>query len=1076
MKTKVPFLFFNLAAADRVEMAIPLGDLYASWPSRQTDAHLEVYRAGLQKELHTYGLQALLGEPPFRDLQPATLTHHFEAGELHPNQPRLTAHWTYFFYPQKWGVYGVLPILRLEAWGKTPALLKENLSRLLKEHLLLLQPESRVKRILRTQWPVETRLVKRELELDHPRLYNGGSDDAHPPDESNALLRQVASKLQLARRMAFGMEACIKELLPKLNQKKKQAEHILIVGPAGSGKTALIQELIRCLATSSSERQVWETQAARLMRGLSRGMSWEANLPVLLEELNQDKGILFVHHLRDLFEIGQYIGNEVSVGEALLDKLHHARFSLLAECSKEELAWMELRKPGLTQLFHVLRLENTSLDFEDIAQKKARAMAGQMGLKIKKEAVQESLKLVQRFFPYSGKPGKALRFVESVLVAQFRAGGQGAVGVRQVQAQFSRQTGIPVLLLDAEQPLSPDRIQAFFRQSFFGQDAAVDRVTNMLMRLKANLIRPGKPIGSFLFAGPTGVGKTELAKQLAHFLFGSRDRLVRFDMTEFSQQVAVLRLIASAGPDGGLLTQAIRQQPFSVLLFDEIEKAHPVFFDLLLQILGEGRLTDSSGQFTEFGSTILIMTSNLGSENIHQKRISLSAAQQAGALASQFEKAVRQAFRPELFNRIDYLVPFLPLGQSAQKQVLRREIDAFRQRYGFESRSVQLSVSDRAMEWFLSEGFETPYGARHLQRSLRKKLFLPVVRMLNQYDTDEKVRITVEVDAQQHLTFEVEADAMPLEQFIDELELTSLAEYSGKLRRKLLGWQRRPSWEAITYKFERYSERLEQGEKLPEKQAKEMSRLRTLKDAHQNLLQEIEQLEEALIEAVALTPGGTETESVQKQLDQWHKNYLDLLLEIVTTDNPQENRCSFFAAGTKPGPLLKMYDRIFRAKQYERTYFCWWPEWTEGNARKKKPAQGAAFASSPAADLEQLLHRINEKPQAFAEIRLRGRGCMMYCQPEAGIHQWEDKKGHQVLLRLSPCSEPEPPPEVHPFDPHLVQEREIRRKISPSKIEEPAPDENQKYYWRYLISIKPHDEVLKEHLNELFEERLLRHL
>lgn len=1075
MKIKVPFpVFYYLAAEDEVEIAIPLGDLYASWSAPETDVQLQIYQASLQKELRTDGLQALLNEPPVCELQSDSLALRFEAGELQPHQPQLLTHWTYFFGPQSGGVYGVLPILRLEAWGKTPALLKQNLSKLLKEHILLQRPESRVERILQAQWPVNTRLVMRELELDLPRLYDGGSQEAQQESEGDSILREVASSLRPDRRMAFGMESCIQALLPKLNKKKGQAEHILIVGPAGSGKTTLMLELIRCLATAFPERRVWETQAARLMRGLLRNGGWEAGLPVLLHELNRDKGVLFVNRLRDLFEIGQYLGNEVSVGEALLDELPNARFSLLAECSKEELAWMELRKPGLAQLFHVFRMEDASLDFEAIAQKKARAMADQIGLKINEKAVQESLKLVQRFFPYSGKPGKALRFVESVLMAQLQAEEKSTVDVHQVRVQFSRQTGIPVLLLDSEQALTPGQIRAFFRQTFFGQDAAVDRVTNMLMRMKANLIRPGKPIGSFLFAGPSGVGKTELAKQLAHFIFGSRDRLVRFDMSEYSQQVAVLRLIASAGPDGGLLTQAIRQQPFSVLLFDEIEKAHPVFFDLLLQILGEGRLTDSSGQFTEFGSTILIMTSNLGSENMHQKRISLSTANPAEELESQFEKAVRQAFRPELFNRIDYLVPFLPLDESAQKQVLQREINAFRQRYGFESRSVEMHISDRAMAWFLSEGFDNPYGARHLQRSLRKELFLPVVRILNQYDTDEKIRIAVDVDIRQALTFEVESDAMPLEQFIDELERTSLAEYSGKLRRKFLKWRSRPSWETIAKGYERYTSKLEKGRKLTENEAKDMSRFKQLNKGYQDLLGEIERLEESLIKAVALGAESIQTDTLQQQLDQWNRKYLELLLEVVALNHPQENHCSFFLVGSRVDPLLEMYDRIFEAKQFERSYFCWWPKRAGENAKKKKSHSEDTYAFSPAADIDQLLRLMEKKPDAFAEIRLNGPGCMMYCSPEWGVHQWEDKKGNYMYIRVLASAEPAPPNWFYAFDPHLIKENDIARKITPSRIEQPSPNQEDKYDWRYGVSGKNHHEVLKAHLDEMFEQELLR--
>ncbi|MBI4864232.1 MAG: ATP-dependent Clp protease ATP-binding subunit, partial [Candidatus Riflebacteria bacterium] len=260
-----------------------------------------------------------------------------------------------------------------------------------------------------------------------------------------------------------------------------------------------------------------------------------------------------------------------------------------------------------------------------------------------------------------------------------------------------------------------------------GQPEATRRAADVLPAAKARLSRPRRPIASLLFVGPTGVGKTELAKAFAEFLFGHRDRLTRFDMSEFADRVGWLRLIGSGPGSEGLLTSRLREQPFSVVLLDEFEKAHPAFFDLLLQILGDARLTDSAGRLADFRNAVVILTSNLGAQTFHRGVVGFDGADQAIRTAgAHFVEAVRSGLRPELYNRIDHVIPFLPLSRSAMLAIARREIELALGRDGF--RHMRVELAPGVTEQLALAGYDARLGARPLKRALERQLLEPLAR------------------------------------------------------------------------------------------------------------------------------------------------------------------------------------------------------------------------------------------------------------------------------------------------------------------------------------------------------------
>ena len=287
----------------------------------------------------------------------------------------------------------------------------------------------------------------------------------------------------------------------------------------------------------------------------------------------------------------------------------------------------------------------------------------------------------------------------------------------------SRWTGIPVSKLMEGEREKLLRLPEVLHQRVIGQDEAVQAVSEAILRSRAGIADENRPIGSFLFLGPTGVGKTELAKALAEALFDDERSLIRIDMTEYMEKFSVSRLIGAppgyVGYDeGGQLTEAVRRKPYSVVLFDEMEKAHPDVFNILLQILDDGRVTDSQGRTVDFKNTILIMTSNLGSSEI------LDGISESGTLSEEARKSVqailRRTFKPEFLNRIDDTVIFTPLSRDQVRSIVNLLLNHLRERLA--ERQVKLTVTDAAIDLLMEQGYDPIYGARPMKRLIQSKL------------------------------------------------------------------------------------------------------------------------------------------------------------------------------------------------------------------------------------------------------------------------------------------------------------------------------------------------------------------
>jgi len=316
----------------------------------------------------------------------------------------------------------------------------------------------------------------------------------------------------------------------------------------------------------------------------------------------------------------------------------------------------------------------------------------------------------------------------------------------------SKWTGIPVSKLLQEEAEKLLHMEKALHKRVVGQDVAVQAVSEAIRRARAGLADPNRPLASFLFLGPTGVGKTELARALAEFLFDDENAMVRLDMSEYMERHSVARLIGAPPgyvgyEEGGQLTEAVRRRPYSVVLLDEIEKAHHEVFNILLQILEDGRLTDSKGNVVSFKNTVIIMTSNVGSEYITAPRPPYGTAEYELEYQSMKERVLQELqrhFRPEFLNRIDEIIVFHSLGKEHMKAIVDLLIDRLRKRLA--DRKIDIELAQAVKEFLVEVGFDPQYGARPLRRAVQKYIENPLAQLILKGEVRPGHKVVVEME------------------------------------------------------------------------------------------------------------------------------------------------------------------------------------------------------------------------------------------------------------------------------------------------------------------------------------------
>ncbi|HVJ29278.1 MAG TPA: AAA family ATPase, partial [Gammaproteobacteria bacterium] len=317
----------------------------------------------------------------------------------------------------------------------------------------------------------------------------------------------------------------------------------------------------------------------------------------------------------------------------------------------------------------------------------------------------------------------------------------------EIAEVVSKWTGIPVSKMLEGEKEKLLRMEQHLEARVVGQNEAVETVSNAIRRARAGLSDPNRPNGSFLFLGPTGVGKTELTKALASFLFDTEEAMVRIDMSEFMEKHSVARLIGAPPgyvgyEEGGYLTEAVRRKPYSVVLLDEVEKAHPDVFNVLLQVLDDGRLTDGQGRTVDFRNTVIVMTSNLGSQRIQE----LAGEANYARMKAEVMEIVGQHFRPEFINRVDDVVVFHPLEQEHIRKIVDIQLEYLKRRLG--EREIRLVLDSAARDRLAQAGFDPVYGARPLKRAIQQQLENPLAQRIlrGDFGPGDVIRVVVEGD------------------------------------------------------------------------------------------------------------------------------------------------------------------------------------------------------------------------------------------------------------------------------------------------------------------------------------------
>lgn len=538
------------------------------------------------------------------------------------------------------------------------------------------------------------------------------------------------------------------ELLHLLTALERQDRcHPLLVGERGVGKRSLIRSLERRLSGGKvpprlASLRLFEVDAAGLAAGARLRGEVEERLKGVLGEVAASGGALVVDGIDQLFGQGP-LGS--AVGDVLRPALAQGTVRIIATTTPEGLKRLKERDPHVAHAFNVIVVEEPGVEeATTIARAVASRYERHHGTRIEDAAVVAAVRLAKRYLADRALPESALDLLDeaaaqrSVSASEVSPPEQGAAARTLAEEDVARTlagwTGIPVTKMLQGEGTKLLELEARLGERVVGQDRALHAVARAVRRGRTGLRDASRPIGSFLFLGPSGVGKTELAKALAEVVFDDEHALTRLDMSEFMERHMAQRLLGAPpgyadSEQGGFLTEAVRRRPYSVLLFDEVEKAHADVFNLLLQLLDDGRLTDGRGRLAHFSHTVVILTSNIGSERILDSGPDVFSTEEGRReLEATLLARLREFFRPELLNRLDEIVVFQPLGPAE----LRRIVDLELAKLGrlLAERRLGLDVDEAARARLVELGHEPALGARPLRRAISRELQDPLASAL----------------------------------------------------------------------------------------------------------------------------------------------------------------------------------------------------------------------------------------------------------------------------------------------------------------------------------------------------------
>ncbi len=592
-----------------------------------------------------------------------------------------------------------------------------------------------------------------------------------------------------------GRETEIERVIQVLSRRRKN--NPALIGEPGVGKTAIVEGLAQRIVNGETpkpllNKRVLQLDVGSLVAGTMYRGQFEERLKRVIEELKSSDSILFIDEVHMLVGAGS-AGSSVDAANILKPALSRGELQCIGATTLDEYRKHIESDAALERRFQpILVSEPTIEETIEILQGIKGPYQDHHNVEITDEAIESAANLSARYVPDRFLPDKAidlideasarLRMYKSPEAAQVRRAEQELVQVEDdlklleeegafgeeldrlrsqrdslqetlsaLKSNWNEQTnqprlgsediaevvamwtGIPTMRIAGEESERLIHMEDALHQRIVGQNEAIDSISKAVRRARAGLKDPRRPIGSFMFLGPTGVGKTELTKALAEFLFGSEEALIQLDMSEFMERHSVARLVGAPPgyvgyEDAGQLTEAIRRRPYSIVVFDEIEKAHPEAFNMLLQIMEEGTLTDARGRRVDFRNSIIVMTSNVGADQIKRQTLSFNIPKNDEAddkasfneMRKNVTEQLRRMFRPEFLNRVDATIVFRSLTKDETKQIVDLELNKVRER--LIEHAITLEMTDEARGWLAEKGYDPEYGARPLRRLIQNEI------------------------------------------------------------------------------------------------------------------------------------------------------------------------------------------------------------------------------------------------------------------------------------------------------------------------------------------------------------------
>jgi len=547
---------------------------------------------------------------------------------------------------------------------------------------------------------------------------------------------------------------------------RRRKNNPLLVGEAGVGKTAIAEGLARRIIEGSvpeilAQSTVYALDMGALLAGTKYRGDFEQRLKGVLKQLTDNpKAILFIDEIHTLIGAGAASGGTLDASNLLKPALSSGQLRCIGATTYTEYRGIFEKDHALSRRFQKIDVPEPSVtETVAILRGLKSRFEDHHGVKYTSAALTTAAQLSARYISDRHLPDKAIDVIDEAGAAQRilpKSKQRRVITPREIEDIIAKIARIPAKTVSSDDKNSLKTLDRDLKAVVFGQDAAIDALSTAIKMSRSGLGNPQKPIGNFLFSGPTGVGKTEVARQLAYIL---GVELIRFDMSEYMERHAVSRLIGAppgyVGFDqGGLLTEAVNKHPYAVVLLDEVEKAHPDIFNVLLQVMDHGTLTDTNGRKADFRNVVLIMTTNAGAEMLNKATIGFSNSRESGDEMGE----IRRMFTPEFRNRLDAIIPFAPLAEPIILQVVDKFLMQLEEQ--LHEKKVEASFTDALKRYLAKQGFDPLMGARPMARLIQDTIRKALADELLFGRLAHGGHVVVDVDSDDKISLQVEEVAL----------------------------------------------------------------------------------------------------------------------------------------------------------------------------------------------------------------------------------------------------------------------------------------------------------------------------